>query len=78
MLDIFSRKAMHWEVHAAENSALATEFISNAITVNRSIAPRFIHAGRGTSMTSKPVAALLASLHITQSHSRPRVSNDNP
>ena len=29
-------------------------------------------------MTSKPVAALLADLHITQSHSRPHVSNDNP
>ncbi len=29
-------------------------------------------------MTSKPVAFLLADLGITQSHSRPRVSNDNP
>ena len=37
-----------------------------------------IHADRGTSMTSKPVAALLADLHISQSHSRPHVSNDNP
>ena len=29
-------------------------------------------------MTSKPVALLLADLGITQSHSRPHVSNDNP
>ncbi len=29
-------------------------------------------------MTSKTVAALLADLEVTQSHSRPRVSNDNP
>ena len=29
-------------------------------------------------MTSKPVAFLLADLGITQSHSRPHVSNDNP
>jgi putative transposase len=37
-----------------------------------------LHADRGTSMTSKPVALLLADLGITQSHSRPHVSNDNP
>ena len=29
-------------------------------------------------MTSKPVAVLLSDLHISQSHSRPHVSNDNP
>src|SRR6202012_2363976 len=37
-----------------------------------------LHADRGSSMTSKPVALLLADLGITQSHSRPHVSNDNP
>jgi hypothetical protein len=29
-------------------------------------------------MTSKTVAALLSDLEVTKSHSRPRVSNDNP
>ena len=29
-------------------------------------------------MTSKPVATLLDDLQVTRSHSRPRVSNDNP
>jgi putative transposase len=42
------------------------------------VAPKAVHADRGTSMTSKPVAALLAELNIDRSHSRPRVSNDNP
>ncbi|MGM3331270.1 transposase, partial [Bacillus cereus group sp. BC251] len=37
-----------------------------------------IHADRGSSMTSKPVAFLLADLGVTQSHSRPHVSDDNP
>ena len=37
-----------------------------------------IHADRGTSMASKPVALLLADLGITKSHSRPHCSNDNP
>ena len=33
---------------------------------------------RGTSMTSKTVVQLLADLEVTRSHSRPKVSNDNP
>jgi hypothetical protein len=37
-----------------------------------------IHAGRGSSMTSKPVTFLFADLGVTQSHSRPHVPNDNP
>ena len=78
MLDIFSRKAIHWEVHATENAELAKAFIDAAVTSNGGIAPVSIHADRGTSMTSKPVAVLLSDLHISQSHSRPHVSNDNP
>ena len=47
MLDIFSRKAMRWEMHATENAALAAEFIQNAIAANQGTAPRYIHADRG-------------------------------
>ena len=37
-----------------------------------------LHADRGTSMTSKPVAQLMVDLGVARSHSRPHVSNDNP
>ncbi len=37
-----------------------------------------IHADRGSSMASKPVAFLLADLGVTKSHSRPHCPNDNP
>ena len=37
-----------------------------------------LHADRGASMRSKPVAALLMDLDIARSHSRPHVSDDNP
>ncbi len=37
-----------------------------------------IHADRGSPMTAKPVALLLADLGVVRSHSRPKVSNDNP
>jgi hypothetical protein len=37
-----------------------------------------IHADRGSSMTSKPVALLFTDLGVLKTHSRPHVSNDNP
>lgn len=78
MLDIFSRKTVHWEVHSAETGELAKEFMTNAIIANGGVRPDYIHADNGTSMTSQPVSDLLANLSITRSHSRPHVSNDNP
>ena len=37
-----------------------------------------LHPDRGSSMKSKPLAMLLADLGVAKTHSRPRVSNDNP
>jgi putative transposase len=76
MLDIFSRYVVGWTVAATESADLAKAFIAD-ITATHG-APQAIHADRGTSMTSKPVAHLLVDLGVTRSHSRPRVSNDNP
>lgn len=78
IIDIFSRKVVHWEIWPTENGTLAKEFIQHAIAANGGIGPRSIHADRGTSMTSNTVTGLLALLGIDQSHSRPHVSNDNP
>lgn len=78
MIDIFSRKAIHHEVHQTETGDLAKEFIEHAIIANGGARPGYIHADNGTSMTSKTVADLLTDLKITKSHSRPHVSNDNP
>jgi putative transposase len=74
---IYSRFNPSWIISPAEDSALAADFIAEAIDRNGT-APHTVHADRGTSMTSKPVSALLADLGITRSHSRPHVSNDNP
>lgn len=78
ILDIFSRKVIHWETWPTETGELAKAFIKRAIKANDGKKPTSIHADRGTSMTSNTVAGLLAVLHIDQSHSRPHVSNDNP
>jgi len=79
ILDIFSRYATGWMVATGESAALAQKLIG-ATCAKQGIAREqlTIHADRGSSMTSKPVAFLLADLGVTQSHSRPHVSNDNP
>jgi putative transposase len=77
LIDIFSRFNPSWIVSPVEDSLLAKDFIAEAIARNGTV-PHTVHADRGTSMTSKPVSALLADLGVTRSHSRPRVSNDNP
>jgi putative transposase len=76
ILDIFSRYVVGWTVAAGEDSTIATELMEHAMGVHG--VPEVIHADRGTSMTSKPVAQLLVDLGVIRSHSRPRVSNDNP
>jgi putative transposase len=79
ILDIYSRYAVGWMVAARETAALAEKLISEtAAKQGISRGQLAIHADRGSSMTSKPAALLLADLGVTQSHSRPHVSNDNP
>ena len=79
IIDIFSRDVVGWMVSPAETGELAEAFIADTLATH-GIEPGqlSLHADRGTSMTSKTVAALLADLEVTRSHSRPRVSNDNP
>ena len=76
MIDIYSRYIVGVHVHTHESGVLAKELMEQIFTVHG--VPQVVHADRGTSMTSKTVAALLADLQVTRSHSRPRVSNDNP
>jgi putative transposase len=79
ILDVFSRYAVGWMVAARESAALAEKLIAATCAKQGITAGQLtIHADRGSSMTSKPVAFLLADLGVTQSHSRPHVSNDNP
>jgi putative transposase len=66
-------------VAPAENAELARDFIADAIAAQGIDRDQLtIHADRGSSMTSKPVAQLLVDLGVARTHSRPHVSNDNP
>ncbi|WP_079148907.1 DDE-type integrase/transposase/recombinase [Streptomyces agglomeratus] len=77
VIDIFSRYIVGHTVERAESAERAEELIRETIDRN-GIVPETVHADRGTSMTSKKVSQLLIDLGVTRSHSRPKVSNDNP
>lgn len=79
ILDIYSRYVPGWMVATRESAALAERLLADSIRkqgVDRG--QLTLHADRGSSMASKPVALLLADLGVTKSHSRPHCSNDNP
>lgn len=79
LMDVWSRSVVGWMIAGRESSTLAVELIRRActragITENQLT----VHADRGSSMRSKPVALLLADLGVTKTHSRPYTSTDNP
>jgi putative transposase len=79
IIDIYSRYVPGWLIAERESAALAERLLAETITKHQIARDRLtLHADRGTSMASKPVALLLADLGVTKSHSRPRCSNDNP
>jgi len=79
VIDIYSRYVVGWLVADRESSELAKLLLETTIRQQGAHAAKLtIHSDRGSSMTSKPVAFMLADLGVTKSHSRPHVSNDNP
>lgn len=79
LLDIFSRYVVGWMVADRENSALAGRLIRETCA-RQDIQPTTLtlHSDRGSPMTSKCTAQLLADLGVTRSLGRPQVSDDNP
>lgn len=79
IIDIYSRYVPGWMLARAERAYLAERLLADTIGQQGVARNQLtIHADRGSSMASKPVAFLLADLGVTKSHSRPHVSNDNP
>ena len=79
ILDIFSRYVVGWMLAPHESAALAERLIKDTCAKQGIVPGQLtLHADRGSSMRSKPVALLLADLGVTKTHSRPHVSNDNP
>lgn len=79
VLDVFSRYVVGWLLAPHESAALAETLLRECV-VREGVArdALTVHADRGAAMRSKTVAELLADLAVARSHSRPRVSDDNP
>lgn len=79
IIDIFSRYVVGWLVAEHEREELARALINKSIQ-RQDVDPGelTLHADRGASMRSLTVSELLIELGVKRSHSRPRVSNDNP
>jgi putative transposase len=79
ILDVYSRKVVGWLLANRESSTLAVELIRQSCQREGIVRKQLtVHADRGSSMRSKPVAFLLADLGVTKTHSRPYTSSDNP
>jgi putative transposase len=79
MLDLFSRYVVGWLLAMKESASLAARLVAETCAKqNVREGELTIHADRGTAMTSKTLSEKLVDLGVKRTHSRPRVSNDNP
>jgi putative transposase len=79
VLDIYSRYVTGWMLAQRESSTLAKRLLRESCQKQQIARDQLtLHADRGSSMSSKPVALMLSDLGVTKTHSRPHVSNDNP
>lgn len=79
VLDLYSRLVVGWLLAERECEELARRLLEQSYR-KQGVQPGqlTIHADRGAPMKSKSVKQLLSDLEVRPSHSRPRVSNDNP
>ena len=79
VLDLFSRFVVAWMVSLKENSALSKQLMDEATSRYRLEPGQLtLHQDRGSPMIAHGYLDLMRELDVTCSHSRPRVSNDNP
>lgn len=81
ILDLFSRKIIAAEVWEEENARHSQTLLRRAALAENIAAndhPLVLHGDNGSPLKAATVLALMHQLGISASHSRPRVSNDNP
>ena len=79
IIDIFSRDVVGWTITTRESELIATDLVRKTYE-REGVDPNqlTLHADRGSPMIAGSMAELLHDLGVAKSHSRPRVSNDNP
>lgn len=77
VIDLFSRKVVGHTVQPGEDHIVAAGWMGLVLD-SLGERTRVVHSDNGGAMTSKKMKTLLANRGVTQSLSRPAVSNDNP
>ena len=79
ILDVFSRYVPGWLIAECETATLAKQLIAETCGKQGIVPDQLtLHADRGSSMSAKTMALLVADLGVTKMHAQPHVSNDNP
>ena len=78
IVDLYSRKAVGWEVHESESGEHAAALVHRAVLAEQCVdQPMVLHADNGAIQKSYTLRRKLEQLGIEPSYSRPRVSDDN-
>lgn len=79
IMDIYSRKIVGAEVYASENGSDAANLLQRSLWSERCTNQQVVlHSDNGAPMKSLTLREKMYELGVVTSHSRPRVSNDNP
>jgi len=77
--DIYSRKAVGWKVYEQESGELGAKLLQRSVLSEQcQLSPPVLHSDNGAPMKSVTMLQKMYDLGVTPSHSRPRVSDDNP
>ncbi|KPC31408.1 Integrase catalytic subunit [Pseudomonas savastanoi pv. glycinea] len=77
--DIYSRKAVGWEVYEMESGEKAAALLQRSVIGEQCLhEPLVLHSDNGAPMKSVTLLSKMYELGITPSRGRPRVSNHNP
>ena len=79
IMDIYSRKAVSYQVYECESGELAADLITDACNQEHVSKDQLVlHSDNGGPMKAFTMLAKLETLGVMPSFSHPRVSNDNP
>jgi putative transposase len=78
ILDVYSRKIVGWEIDDHESSENASILVRKAhLRESVGLKPLVLHSDNGSPMKGSSLLETLHELGVSNSYSRPRVSNDN-
>ena len=79
VMDIYSRKIVGWSIHEREDAVHASMLMKQAChDENIQIGQLVLHSDNGSPMKGATMIAMLQTLGVIPSFSRPSVSDDNP